>query len=98
MNFFVKEIMECFGKNSMINISENELKLELIIENDNDQKDEEETADEEDDDNGVKSVIDIELFEYMDGKYLLEFIKNKGEFPIYYQNFLKMKKIVCENL
>ena len=98
MNFFVKEIMECFGKNSMINISENELKLELIIENDNDQKDEKETADEEDDDNGVKSVIDIELFEYMDGKYLLEFIKNKGEFPIYYQNFLKMKKIVCEHL
>ena len=98
MNSFVKEIVKCFGKDLILKASTEKLKLELIIKNENYEKDEEETEADDDEDDSAKSEIEIELFEFQDGKYLLEFIKNKGEFPIYYQYFQKMKKIVCENL
>ena len=39
-------------------------------------------------------VINIELFQYEDGRYLLEFLRRSGEIPDYYQNFLIIKDII----
>ena len=39
-------------------------------------------------------IIDIELFKYKNGGYLLEFLRLKGEIEDYYHYFLEIKKII----
>ena len=43
-------------------------------------------------------IIDVELFQYEDGRYLLEFLRKSGEIPDYYQNFLIIKDIIKNEL
>ena len=42
------------------------------------------------------SLIVIELFQYENGKYLLEFLRTKGEILDYYNHFLEIRKIIEE--
>ena len=42
--------------------------------------------------------MEIELFQYENGKYLLEFLRTKGEIPDYYKKFLDIKKIIEEKI
>lgn len=43
-------------------------------------------------------IIALELFEYQNGKYLLDFMRVKGEIPEYYHNFKKIKEIIMKKL
>ena len=38
--------------------------------------------------------MNIELFKYEDGKYLLEFRRTGGKFDDYYNYFMRIKKII----
>ena len=84
MNSLVNAINNNFGGNSLIESSEENLKFEVIFEN------EEESQ--------GNCVMDIELFEYENGKYLLEFLRKGGEIPEYYNYFLKIKEIIMKYL
>ena len=65
------------------------------LEENNEEENEEE---EEDIDSDKKCVMEIELFQYENGKYLLEFLRTKGEIPDYYKKFLDIKKIIEEKI
>ena len=45
--------------------------------------------------NGISEMI-IELFEYEDGNYLIEFLRTKGNIPDYYHYFKEIKKLIKE--
>ena len=45
--------------------------------------------------NGICEMI-IELFEYEDGDYLIEFLRTKGNIPDYYHYFKEIKKLIKE--
>ena len=101
MSSLIKNIKAEFGilNIAIRNIDEyDHLKFKLdfyeIEEKNEDEKGEEE--EEEDEDKDKKWVMEIELFQYEDGKYLLEFLRTKGEIPDYYNNFLKIRKIIEE--
>ena len=64
------------------------------LEENNEEENEEE--EEEDEDSDKKCIMEIELFQYEDGKYLLEFLRTKGEIPDYYNYFLEIRKIIEE--
>ena len=40
--------------------------------------------------------MEIELYEYEKGKYLLEFMRTGGHYSDYYQHFLEIKKIITK--
>ena len=40
--------------------------------------------------------MEIELYEYEKGKYLLEFMRTGGQYSDYYQHFLEIKKIITK--
>ena len=104
MSSLIKDIKSKFGITKIFirDFQEYEhLKFELgfykIEENNEEEKEEEENKEEEEDeDTGEKCVMEIELFQYEDGKYLLEFLRTKGEISDYYKNFLEIKKIIEE--
>ena len=84
-NIFIREFQEY-----------EHLKFELsFFENEENDNGGEETEDEEED-TDKKCIIEIELFQYEDGKYLLEFLRTKGEILDYYKNFLEIRKIIEE--
>ena len=43
--------------------------------------------------NGISEMI-IELFEYEDGDYLIEFLRTKGNIPDYYHYFKEIKELI----
>ena len=43
-------------------------------------------------------TMEIELFEYEKGKYLLEFIRTEGEIEDYYHYFLKIKDLIQKTI
>ena len=45
-----------------------------------------------------KCVMDIELFEYEKGRYLLQFMRTGGEIVDYYHYFLKIKELIIKDL
>ena len=90
-----------------IEASENYLKFEVTLENKIEKSiyDKDDENDNEVDEN--KDVIEplipntkmvIELFQYEDGRYLLEFLRTGGEIKDYYKYFLKIKEIIKEIL
>ena len=101
MNALIKDIKNEFGitKISICVFQEYEhLKFKLgfyKLEENNEEENEEE---EEDIDSDKKCVMEIELFQYENGKYLLEFLRTKGEIPDYYKKFLDIKKIIEEKI
>ena len=42
--------------------------------------------------------MEIELFMYEKGNYLLEFRRTGGKYPDYYQQFLEIKKIINQEM
>ena len=87
MNRLCSKINECekLGENFDITASENKLKFRLSF-----GEDEKRLSGE--------CIIDVELFQYEDGRYLLEFLRKSGEIPDYYQNFLIIKDIIKNEL
>ena len=92
MNSLVKEITKEFEDKILCDVSKESLKIQLLFEKD--EKNEEDEADEEMD----NCIINLELFECENGKYLLNFLRTRGEFSDYYQNFKKIKKLIIEKL
>jgi len=82
MNSLIKGLETYYNKHISILTSNENLKFQIIFENDKDEEFEGEK----------KNIIDIELFEYEDGRYLLEFCRNNGEFSNFYQNFSKIRR------
>ena len=90
MNSIINQIKINFKDDELrFEVSEENLKFNLIFYNINDEEEKEEEE-------NIKSVMQIELFEYEDGRHLLEFFRTKGEFPDYYKHFLKIKEIIRE--
>ena len=88
MNNLVNKIENKFKKNfpNTIILDKN-LGFEVTFEIENDDEDEDEEI-----------TMQMELFKYEDEKYLLEFIRIKGEFSHYYNKFLDIKKIIREEI
>ena len=106
MTSLIKDIKDEFDitQISINNLDEYEnLKFELCFydseERDDDKfvNEEEEKEEEEDENNDdTKSAMDIELFQYEKGKYLLEFLRTKGEIHDYNKHFMEITKIIEE--
>ena len=83
MNHLCEEINQCEKLGGVDIIpSENNLKFKLYF------------GENEKEKFHKQCVINIELFQYEDGRYLLEFLRRSGEIPDYYQNFLIIKDII----
>jgi hypothetical protein len=88
---------------SINNLDEYEhLKFELCFydseERDEDKfvNEEEEKEEEDEDNDDTKCAMEIELFQYEKGKYLLEFLRTKGEIHEYNKHFSEITKIIEE--
>ena len=86
MNILIYLIDKKFGDNCTIEPSKENLKIELEITEEDDEKEEISNC-----------IMDIELFEYEKGDYLLEFFRIEGEIPDYYHYFLEIKKIIIDH-
>ena len=86
MNSLANELKEKF------NFEKSEESLKLTIHFEKEQKNEE--NEEEIDD----CIIALELFEYQNGKYLLDFMRIQGGIPEYYRGFKKIKEIILKKL
>ena len=109
MNSLYNRIEKMFKNQDefFIEASENYLKFEVTLENKIDKSiyDKDDENDDEVDENKdvIESLIPntkmvIELFQYEDGRYLLEFLRTGGEIKDYYKYFLKIKEIIKEIL
>ena len=87
MNSLVKSINKKFDDKVSIITSDEKLKFEITFENG-----EEEDNDPNEQNNNT--VILVELFQYEDGRYLLDFLRTEGELPEYHKKFLKIKEII----
>ena len=101
MNSIINQIKINFKDDELrFEVSEENLKFNLIFNNINDEeekkKKKKEEKEEKEEEENIKSVMQIEFFEYEDGRHLLEFFRTKGEFPDYYKHFLKIKEIIRE--
>ena len=94
MSLLLDKIKNCkkLGEDVTIIASEEKLKLRVTFEEE--EEGEEEGEEKEEDKYYKECVIDIELFQYEDGRYLLEFLRRKGEIPEYYKNFMIIKDII----
>ena len=86
MNSLVKSINKKFDDEVSIITSKEKLQFEITFFN----------VEEEDNDpneHNNNTVILVELFQYEDGRYLLDFLRTEGELPEYHKKFLKIKEI-----
>ena len=88
MSSLINEIKNKFDDEISIITSEESLKFKITFE---DEDEEEENKDNIDQYGNI--VMIVELFQYEDGRHLLEFLRTEGEFPDYYEKFLKLKEI-----
>ena len=75
-------------------------KEENEIENE-EKKEENKIENEEDnieDESSKESEIDIKLFEYENGGYLLEFLRKEGDIQEFYDHFLEIRNIIINEL
>ena len=85
MNSLTEEIKRKINEVNSMKGSEVSLKFEIEFEEEEDILQENEYC-----------KMDIELFNYEDGKYFLEFRRTGGKFDAYYNNFMKIKEIIEE--
>ena len=100
MNSLGDEIRKGF-KNSFIIVKAKEnLSMEVSFEYDDEEEDEEEEKDDEE--RKIYNIGDcimlIELFEYEEGGYILEFRRTGGRLPHYYHHFLKIQEIITNKI
>ena len=87
MNSLVNKIIDKFGENCYLEASKN--KLKFIIEFD----DEEENEEEE-----LQCTMKVNMYECNENEFILSFEKTKGDLEVFYDNFLKIKKIIKDML
>ena len=92
MNSLVKEISDKFEDNCAFEVSKENLQIKLTF------KITRGNGENEEDEETEYCNIDIELFEYENGKYLLDFMRTGGKIPDYYHYFQEIKKIIMEKL
>ena len=88
MNSLGEKINDEF-KTATLEVSKKSLKFIVTFECDKNAENEEEKRD---------SKMLVELFKYGEGRYLLEFRRIGGIYPIYYHNFMKIKEIITNNI
>ena len=91
MSSLINEIKNKFDDEISIITSEESLKFKITF---GDEEDEEEEENKDNIDQKANTVMIVELFQYEDGRYLLEFLRTGGGLPDYYKNFLKLKEII----
>ena len=92
MNFLANEINEKFEDKCLLEASKENLIIKLLFEISRGNKENEEDEEME------YCNIDIELFEYENGEYLLDFMRTGGKIPDYYNYFKEIKKLIMEKL
>ena len=92
MNSLVKEISDKFEDNCAFEVSKENLQIKLTFEIKRG------NGENEEDEETEYCNIDIELFEYENGKYLLDFMRTGGKIPDYYHYFQEIKIIIMEKL
>ena len=83
MEWLIDKLDDTFKEDCTIEPSKEYLKFEISFDSN------------EENEKGESSMI-IELFQFEEGGYLLEFRRTEGEIPDYYYYFLKIKKIIKE--
>ena len=91
MNSLANKIYDKYQTNCFIEPSKESLKFEVCFDSNNNNDD-----DDSNDENDNPSMV-VELFKYENGKYLLEFMRTRGEIKDYYHNFLKIKEIIIKD-
>ena len=66
----------------------------IIVEKEKEKEKGEENEEEEEEESNENCKMEVELFAYEKGRYLLEFRRTGGKVPSYYQHFFKIKEIV----
>ena len=105
MNNLVNKINKEFGDFCLIEASKTKLKFEVTFEYGEDENYKIEIEDEKEEENEDKEKekeeetfgncrMEIELFEYEKGRYLLEFLRTGGRTPSYNHHFSKIKEII----
>ena len=100
MNSLYRDIKYKYADHSYIEASKNSLKMEVVFEYEDNE--EEEKEEEKEEKKEVEKIgehfgdckMEIELFKYQNGEYLLEFLRTGGKFPDYYNHFLEIKKLI----
>ena len=85
MNSLIKEINKKFDDEISVIASEENLKFKILFDNED-----EENNNQNENEN---CAMIVELFQYEDGRYLLEFMRTEGGLPEYYEKFLEIKEI-----
>jgi len=108
MNSLYHDIKHKFEKHSYFKASKDSLNLKVDFEyeenEEEEEKEEEKEEKEEEKELEIKEEkelfadckMEIELYEYEKGKYLLEFMRTGGQYSDYYQHFLEIKKIITK--
>ena len=87
---FMNSLANELKKKYNFEISKESLKLTINFEKEQKNEDNEEEIDD--------CIIALELFEYQNGKYLLDFMRIQGGIPEYYRGFKKIKEIILKKL
>ena len=97
--------MNCLGNEILIEIkgsniqrtNKKDLKYDFIIEKKEESKQEEEEENEEEAEEEkeiMECKMEIELFEFEKGGYILEFLRTEGDIQKFYDYFFKIKEII----
>ena len=104
MNSLYRDIKNKFDKNCYIESLGN-LSMKVDFEYEEEEEKEEKEEENEDNEDNVEEkepIADcqmmIELFEYEEGGYLLEFRRTGGRLPHYYHHFLKIQEIIADKI
>ena len=98
MNSLGDKIIKGF-KNAFIKVKAKEnLSMEISFKYDEEEEDEEEDDEKRKINDIGDCVMMIELFEYKEGGYLLEFRRKGGRLPYYYHHLLKIQEIITDKI
>ena len=98
MNSLYRRIRHKFENNIFFEASKNSLNMEVIFENEEDEEEKEESEEKKEKVRFGDCKMEIELFMYEKGNYLLEFRRTGGNYPDYYQHFLEIQKIITQEM
>ena len=106
MNSLAEKIFN-INNNNYIEADKKNLKMKVIFEKEeneieNEEKKEENKIENEEnkieDESNKECEMDIELFEYENGGYLLEFLRTEGDIQEFYDHFLEIRNIIINEL
>ena len=102
MNSLYRDIKYKYADHSYIEASKTSLKMEVVFEYEDNEEEEKKEEEKKEEEKEVEKIgehfgdckMEIELFKYQNGEYLLEFLRTGGKFPDYYNHFLEIKKLI----